>query len=229
MNSAPLPDHLPITCPNVLSANTFDAGPVWARSWGDLGLSRPAEGVFCQVMAAYQSEGRAYHTLQHLGECFERFEEVRDAADRAGEVEVALWFHDAVYDTHRADNEAASAAWAQAVVAGVGGTQHVLDRIGRLILATRHDSAPTDPDQALMVDIDLAILGADQPRFDEYESQIRREYQWVPEQLFRDRRRAILQGFLDRPRIYGTDHFRTRLETTARANLERALARLTSS
>lgn len=77
-----------------------------------------------------------------------------------------------------------------------------------------------------MTDIDLAILGAPQARFDEYEDQIRREYAWVPEADFRAGRARILESFLARPRIFQTRHFNARLEESARENMARSLARL---
>jgi len=179
-----------------------------------------------QLLANYRSADRAYHSVQHLGECFARFDEVESLVRESGEVQVALWFHDAVYDTHRSDNEAASAEWASAVMRAAGGTEEIVGRIARLILATRHDVVPNDPDQALLVDIDLAILGAPADRFDEYEAQIRREYGWVPDAEFRAGRSAVLQRFLTRPFIYGSAPFRARCERAARDNRARASAGL---
>lgn len=178
------------------------------------------------MIAAYRETGRAYHTLQHLGECFERLDEAGELAAAVGmsggEVAVALWFHDAVYDTRRSDNELASAAWASQVLRGAGAGPDIAGRIERLILATRHDLPPETPAEALMVDIDLAILGAEPPRYDEYERQVRAEYAWVAAPDFRSGRGAVLERFLSRPFIYSTAPFRARFEAPARRNLERA-------
>jgi predicted metal-dependent HD superfamily phosphohydrolase len=95
-----------------------------------------------------------------------------------------------------------------------------------MILATKHNAAPDSHDAALTVDIDLSILGASATRFDEYETQVRTEYAWVPEEAFREARAKILREFLARPRIYSTDFFYDRLEVSARANLQRSVARL---
>lgn len=70
-----------------------------------------------------------------------------------------------------------------------------------------------------LVDIDLAILGADPARFAEYDTQVREEYRWVPESVYRSKRREVLAGFLARPAIYGTGRFRDHLEGRARENL----------
>lgn len=200
----------------------------WRSGWELLGRPCPGDDVLASILAAYGSADRSYHSLQHLGECLELFEEAQEQhlADHPGEVAIALWFHDAVYDTRRSDNEAKSADWADEVVRGAGGTAAVTERIRELILATRHAGIPASGDAALVVDIDLAILGAPESRFEEYEAQIHQEYAWVPAPVFRPTRARILQGFLDRERIYSTAPFAARFEARARMNLLRALARL---
>ena len=132
---------------------------------------------------------------------------------------MALWFHDAVYDLQAHDNEQRSADLAAAALQAAGVPDEAVGRVVALILATRHTGVPATQDEQLLVDIDLGILGAGPARFAEYERQIREEYAFVPEALFRSARRSILQGFLDRPVLYGTAHFRDRLEARARVNL----------
>ena len=172
-------------------------------------------------MQRYAEPHRAYHTLQHLEECFALFDET--SAAHAGEVLLALWFHDAIYDPKADDNEAASARWGAEVLAAAGAEPEVVERFRGLVLTTRHDAQPSSTDAALLADIDLAILGAAPARFAEYEEQVRREYAHVPGFLFRRERARILQRFLARPAIYSTPYFRQRFETQARANIERTL------
>jgi predicted metal-dependent HD superfamily phosphohydrolase len=198
----------------------------WRSTWMGLGATPPVDEVHAGLIARYQEPHRRYHTLQHLDECFERLDEARALAGHIHEVELALWFHDAVYDTRRQDNEAQSAMLARAEGARAELPEAVLARVDALILATRHDAAPATPDAALLVDVDLAILGAPIERFDEYERQVRAEYAWVPAPLFRSKRREILEGFLSRPRIYGSEAFRARFEDAARANLSRSIRAL---
>jgi predicted metal-dependent HD superfamily phosphohydrolase len=200
----------------------------WRTGWELLGRPLPEAPELAAILAAYGSADRRYHSLQHLGECLDLFDEAQKQglADHPGELAIALWFHDAVYDTRRSDNEAKSADWAERVVREAGGTADELARIRGLILATRHSESPAPGDAGLMVDIDLAILGASEIRFEEYETQIHQEYDWVPAPVFRPTRARILQGFLDRERIYSTAAFAARFEARARMNLLRALARL---
>lgn len=95
-----------------------------------------------------------------------------------------------------------------------------------MILATKHDALPEFADAQRLVDIDLSILGAPPPRFDQYEGQVRLEYAWVNDVAFKAGRSKILKQFLDRPSIYGMDLFRDQLEQRARDNLARSIAAL---
>jgi predicted metal-dependent HD superfamily phosphohydrolase len=140
-----------------------------------------------------------------------------------------LLYHDAIYDTRASDNEQRSAELALSVIDEYCVVDSLVgDRIESLILATRHSAMPNSQDEQLLVDIDLSILGASQQRFDEYEQQVRREYAWVEDAMFRRERGRILHQFLERPALYGTSFFRDRLEDRARANLQRSLAQLRS-
>jgi predicted metal-dependent HD superfamily phosphohydrolase len=198
----------------------------WRKAWNELGAAATEDGLHQELVACWSETHRHYHTLQHLGECLARFEEVHDQAQRPGEVALALWFHDAIYEPARDDNEARSAEWARTSVLQAGLSASVADRVHALVMATRHDVPPQSADAQLLVDVDLAILGAPPQRFDEFDQQVRAEYAHVPDEQFRLGRRRILSGFLSRPRIYGTDYFHSRLDAPARENLERAVARL---
>ncbi|MBL8289373.1 MAG: N-methyl-D-aspartate receptor NMDAR2C subunit [Rubrivivax sp.] len=194
----------------------------WQRAWAGAGAGGSGDDVRAALVARYAEPHRAYHTLQHLDECLTAFEAVQHLAEHAAEVEMALWFHDAVYDVHRHDNEEASAEWARAALRAAGAPAAAAARVAALVLATKHQAPPRGADETVLVDIDLAILGAEAPRFAQYEQQIRAEYAFVPEAQFRQRRRDILGSFLSRPRIYGTGHFHALLEERARRNLRRA-------
>lgn len=203
----------------------------WLGPWAALGVPRSArlEELRASVLARYREPQRHYHTVQHLDECFERWPEVRMHAARPAEVELALWFHDAIYDTHRADNEVLSAALARDSALSLGIAADSAQRISDLILFTRHAVEPQGPDAEALIDVDLSILGAASARFDEYERQVRQEYSWVPEETFRERRAKVLGQFLARSWIYSTPTFRDRYEPGARANLKRSLQALGES
>ena len=196
----------------------------WERAWKGVGGRGDGNSVFRLLVAQYAEPHRKYHSQQHLAECLAAFETVRDLPPHPPEVEAALWFHDAIYDVKRHDNEERSANWARSALVEAGAPIASADRVQTLVLVTRHTAAPVTLDEQVLVDIDLSILGAPKPRFVEYEQQIREEYAHVPGWLFRRKRRAILRAFLDRPRIYSTTHFHDALEELARENLHRSIS-----
>ncbi len=193
----------------------------WNRAWSELSLEAPG-GLFERLIAAYRAPHRSYHALQHLQECIAHFSEVPALAVRPGEVEIALWFHDAIYDPRSGDNELLSANLASEELSAAGAPRECQTHVHELIMATRHEAKPSEADQQLLVDIDLAILGASPARFNEYDNQVRLEYSWVPGFLYRMKRREVLKGFLSREHIYCTEYFRERYEQQARANLRAA-------
>lgn len=190
----------------------------WLLAWSDLGLQSPS-GLRDQLVAAYQEPQRHYHSLQHLIECLAHFDQVRGQAKYLGEVAIALWFHDAIYDVKGKSNEQRSADWAVSALSAAGASQATQNRVRQLIMATKHDAEVSEPDQQLLVDIDLAILGAAPERFAEYDRQVRSEYSWVPGLVYNIKRKAVLKSFLARKSIYSTKYFRDFHEAQARSNL----------
>lgn len=198
----------------------------WSNMWEELGVPVPGDRLLKELLARYSEPHRKYHTVQHLDECFEKLDDARSLATCPAEVELALWFHDAIYDVKRRDNEKRSAAWARSSALAAGVAAAACDRVHQLVMTTRHEAVPRGNDAEVLVDVDLSILGANSGRFDEYERQIREEYSWVPDLVFRPKRKAILKEFLVRPAIFNTRHFLERYEEQARSNLERSLDRL---
>ena len=190
-----------------------------------MGMLAP-EGLFRELITRYAEPHRAYHTLQHLRECFLVLQQAACVAEHLAEVELAIWFHDAIYDTRSHENEERSAQWARASLVATGVRSESVERIQALILATKHQATPAGADACLVVDVDLSILGAEVDRFREYERQIREEYAWVSEPAFREGRARVLAGFLERSSIYNTAWFANRLEARARANSLRSLREL---
>jgi predicted metal-dependent HD superfamily phosphohydrolase len=198
----------------------------WVELWSRLGAQGSGASIFAQLAAGYAEPGRAYHTAEHIRDCLAELDLSRDLAQYPDQVEAALWFHDAVYRPGASDNEDQSAELARTALS-MGAVPHeVADRTAALVLATRHAGVPNSPDEQLICDIDLSILGREPGIFDAFERQIRREYAWVPEPMYRRERSAVLSGFLRRRSIYQTDQFRHRYEALARANLERLIEKL---
>ena len=198
----------------------------WAALWSALGAASPPPGALPAVLAQWREPQRRYHTLEHLIECLDAFDEVASLATRPAEVELAIWYHDAVHEPGTDSNELKSAYLAERAMSLAGCDREAIGRVRNLILATRHHAHPESTDEALLLDIDLAILGSAPARFDRYDDDIREEYHAIPWSAYVAARRRVLRGFLERPRLYFTGHFRDRLDAPARANLSRVLKRL---
>ena len=199
----------------------------WRATWQELGAADSQQALFDTLIASYSEPHRRYHTLQHLEECLAAYAPVRVRAQHPAEIELALWFHDAIYDVRRDDNEERSAEWARTSVERAGLAADIGERIAELVMATKHGRhTASTRDAGILVDVDLSILGAERARFDEYERQVREEYAWVPESIYQRARRKVVDQFLARPRIYSTDYFYSTLEARARDNLERSIASL---
>ena len=169
----------------------------WVETWRELGVDDSAElrRLYGDVLGRYSEPHRHYHTRQHLVECFEKVQDIISLAEHQAEVNAGLWFHDAIYDTQRHDNEERSADWARSAARELGASAESARRIYDLIMFTRHAAEPVGIDAQVLVDADLSILAAQPARFREYEAQVRSEYAWVPDEIFRPARAKILKEF----------------------------------
>ncbi|HTK90907.1 MAG TPA: N-methyl-D-aspartate receptor NMDAR2C subunit [Verrucomicrobiae bacterium] len=197
----------------------------WSALWSRLGARNDASPLHAAVLTRYGEAHRAYHTAEHIARILPLLDGVRARLREPDEAELALWLHDLVYDPRGADNEARSAAIAAEWLAAGGAPAARSERVRALIMATRHAAPPEEHDARYVVDADLSILGAPPAAFDRYETQVRREYAFVPEAEWRTRRAALLRRFLAQPRLFLTEEF-GRFEAPARANLARSCARL---
>jgi predicted metal-dependent HD superfamily phosphohydrolase len=187
---------------------------------------------FDALRARYAEPTRAYHGQRHIDLLLALHAETRPHLHAPDAVELAIWYHDAIYIPLSPENERASAALLRTDMQGLLDPA-LIEAAASLVLATRSHEVPPGlapaiaGDCAWFLDMDLSILGADPETFAWYDAAIRQEYAAVPDAEWRLRRPRVLGTFLARPRLYLTDHFHTRLDTPARANLRAAIAAAT--
>lgn len=199
----------------------------WALHFAAVGGVPLRSDIAERMLAGWREQHRAYHTPQHLGECLELLNRWAGGREDRHVVASALWFHDFIYDTQAPDSEDRSIAAAREMLSAEGVRVSVIDQVAQLIEVTKHGAVAAQTDaERLMVDIDLAILGASPARFREFCDQVRSEYAWVPEVTYNDRRAEFLQQMLARPHIYETEGGRAELEARTRANLAEEVRRL---
>ncbi|REF35917.1 putative metal-dependent HD superfamily phosphohydrolase [Thermasporomyces composti] len=185
-----------------------------------------APGVADDLLARYVEPTRHYHDQRHLAEVLEAIDLLAAEADDVTAVRLAGWFHDAIYDPRRSDNEEASARLADELLHGtsVSGRRAEVARLVRLTV--HHAPDPRDVDGGVLCDADLAILAASPVRYGEYVAGVRAEYAHLDDPAFRAGRSAILDRLLSRERLYTTRYGREHWEERARRNLTAELALL---
>lgn len=172
---------------------------------------------------AYNESHRHYHNYNHINTVLKYLDMVKDLTEYPHEIELALWFHDAVYDVNSTCNESDSASLACDFLVKNNIDEDTIKRIQRLILVTIHGSKLYCSDEALLVDIDLTILGSPENIYSQFEEDIRKEYKAVPYSIYVQKRKEILMGFLERNRIYHHDFFYDLFEKQAKINLKHAI------
>lgn len=198
----------------------------WTALLADVGVAD--DGLFDALVAAYGEPHRRYHTVEHLDAVVRKVDELAAAegvADPAP-ARLAAWFHDAVYDPRAADNEDRSAEWARSALLERGAPATLADRVAALVRATADHAGAGDPQLAVLLDADLAILAAPSEPYHGYANAIRHEYGFVPEEDFRRGRTRVLESLLAAP-LFRTKTMQAQ-EAHARGNLARELARLAS-
>lgn len=196
----------------------------WSAIWTDFGRSPPV-GAFDAVVQHYRAR-RGYHTITHLLHVLSLWLENHALFQKPACAGLALFYHDAIYEPLHSDNEARSADFAEDVAMQAGLGTDDIAAIRCMILATRHDEMPAEPDAQRVVDIDLSILGADERAYDAYAEGVRYEYRHVPGPLYRKGRAKVLKEFLARETVFQTPEFTKRYEARARENLRRELGTL---
>lgn len=195
-------------------------------AWKGVGCAGPPDATFDELVRRYGEPHRHYHSLHHVLALTRGLERHPGPVHDRDTLVLAIFFHDAVQVPGRDDDEAASARLARSMLERSGIDPSRLEAIETLVRATRHRGAPPPGDATLIVDLDLAILGSVPETYDAYNRAVRAEYAWVSQRRWRRRRRQLLTTWLARPALFQTPDHRARLESRARANLQRELAAL---
>ena len=182
-----------------------------------------------ELWAGYFDGSRHYHDWRHVCAMANGLGDVRDQLTDPAAVELAVWYHDVVYDPRATDNEERSAAAAERTLSRLGLPSPFVATVVQLVMATKHDGRPpASPDAAHLIDLDLSVLGSPPTDFDSYEAGIRAEYAHVPPADYAAGRTAVLRSFHDRPSVFASPAARERFEAIARRNIQHAIAALAS-
>jgi predicted metal-dependent HD superfamily phosphohydrolase len=184
-----------------------------------------------RARAAYAEPHRHYHSERHLDECLQHLDGVHGPSERERRIlRWAILWHDAFYEPGRGDNEEQSAERAYSELSACRVEEADAAEVARLIRLTReHRVESRDHIGAILVSIDLAILGSDPEGYRAYAEAVRREYAHVPDAEWRFGRSLVLTHLLTADPLYPDREFRARLEDQARRNMTEELRRLRAS
>jgi len=199
----------------------------WVELAGRLGARDDANAWLAAgevVVLLHDIPRRVYHTLGHVGACLEALGVLGGGLDDRSRAvsELALWWHDAIYDARRRDNEARSAEAMRAVLTPLL-PEGVVEEVAGCVLATRHGAPPDAEIEAVVVDADLSVLGASGSAYDAYARGIAEEYAFAGRAAYAKGRAAFLGSMLERGRLFHTERGHELWDGAARRNMEREL------
>jgi predicted metal-dependent HD superfamily phosphohydrolase len=199
----------------------------WLALGRRIGARDDVAGAGANLLGRWAEPHRAYHDLAHLDEVLTRVDLLADESDDVDAVQLAAWFHDAVYDPKAADNEERSAWLATTVLHRLQVPEPTVAQVARLVRVTAtHEPADGDRDAAVLCDADLAILAATPARYSTYVDGVRREYAHVDDASFARGRAAVLRDLVAHDTLFRTAYGREHWESAARANVLAELAGL---
>lgn len=172
-----------------------------------------------EIVQAHSQPARHYHNLEHLQAIWQQLQPVRDEILDWPIMLCAIAYHDFIYNTLHSDNEENSAAFAVEKLSALHFSRERIEQCRRHILATKKHEAVSETDTNYFTDADLSILGADPTIYMQYAENIRQEYESYPDMIYKPGRYRVLESFLQRPRLFKTDHFYGLYEEKARINL----------
>ncbi len=209
----------PMTAATVLDQQRFTA--LW-RATTERHDHGHCDAVFAELAHLYTGPDRHYHSDEHINLCLTRLDEARESTGYAATVELAVWFHDAIFEPGDPENERKSAAWFRDCADGAFSVD-TMAKVESLIVVTTHRESPQSWQEKLMVDVDLSSFGLPWKEFIRDSRNIRREFKTLTDAEFIQRQGNFIRQLDAHSEIYYTDFFKQRYEPVARENIRRLL------
>jgi len=193
---------------------------LWINQQIDATDTDSAEIVWNLITRHYSEQHRFYHTRAHILDCLKQLDDAKEHIPNPNAVELAIWFHDVIYDPAATDNEKQSAVLFSQI-ADKTFPESLIHKVSDLIMATMHIDQPDDEDQAYLLDIDLSSIASNWQRFTKDNSDLRKEEKHLTTKEYNEKKLGFFKMLLERERIFFTDFFHQACEEKARANMEK--------
>jgi len=181
------------------------------------------QDTFDRIESFYKSSDRYYHNLDHIGYMLSKAVKFKKVVNDYNSILFAIWFHDVIYDPKKSDNEEMSSEFAEEFLKKINFDIGKIKNIKNLILKTKNHSiidSNEDFDTKFFLDLDLLIFGVKKKKYRKYTENIRKEYSFMPDKIYKLERIKILERFLSQNIIFRTEEFRKRYEILARKNIK---------
>lgn len=175
--------------------------------------------LWTEIQSSYSKSGRYYHNIIHLDSLIGQLLPIRNQIEDWQTLIFSVAYHDIIYDTLRQDNEEKSAALAYDRLTQLKCPSVQKEKCKRQILSTKQHQASDNIDTNYFIDADLSILGSDKNSYLKYAEQIRKEYNYYPDLLYKPGRKKVLLKFLKMRNIYKTKYFQNKYEEQAKINI----------
>jgi predicted metal-dependent HD superfamily phosphohydrolase len=202
----------------------------------------PLEQIEISIRSMYDQKHRYYHNIKHINNCLKRVKEYRRETKTESDCDNLLNFailtHDIIHHPGSTGDEINSAFVAKAFVQQLGTRifrdmepQDIVNELESMIYVTSHVVAPHSPhrehcSEAIIADCDLYVLGSPPETFEKYEANIRKEYKYLRDSYYNNRRIKFLEQIINKPNIFWTEYFRDTYEQQARTNIRSTLSKL---
>jgi predicted metal-dependent HD superfamily phosphohydrolase len=179
--------------------------------------------LWTEVEKNYSNKKRFYHTIEHLENLLAQLVEIKTELKNWDTILFTLFYHDIIYNSLKSDNEEKSAELADKRMKQLSVSTEIIENTKFQILATKSHKISSDSDTNYFTDADLSILGQSWEAYSTYFKNVRKEYSFYPDLIYKPGRKKVLKHFLSMDSIYKTDYFHKKFEARAKENLLKEL------
>jgi predicted metal-dependent HD superfamily phosphohydrolase len=169
---------------------------------------------------------RYYHDLNHIEHLLNYMNDFYLCLEDKLILELAIWFHDSIYNSKSKDNEINSVFYLINFLNNVPNFNLLNFKFSvpvfKMILCTRHNNTSTTRLEKIMCDIDLRD-GFNEGHYMDNSINIKKEFSHLSDEEWIEGRINFLNDFLKRKRIYQTDEYYNKYEEQAKLNLNKEL------
>ena len=196
-----------------------------------------SKALWQDIAVRYNESQRVYHSLQHIQQLFGQFEQIKQHLNEPHIIALALFYHDVIYEPTCVNNELKSAEYAVEALSSYLTAEQCQYIYALIMMTASHQIDDIDKnldkakesDAAYLLDMDLSILGASWPEYEQYAQAVRQEYAHISNVNYHVGRISVLKGLLAHPTLYLTDYYYARLGKQARKNIEHEIMLLHAS